>query len=75
MSAHSRKDNQRTIRNQKGRTMDDRMRAATCSRCATSCDPLEIFPGGVCLACWAASPQGRYLPTADELARAWGADR
>ena len=43
-----------------------------CKRCRTMTDALEIFPGNVCLSCWAASPAGRYIPTASELVNAWG---
>ena len=44
----------------------------TCTKCRGDVDPLEVFPGGVCLKCWALSPEGRYMPTGDELARMWG---
>lgn len=43
-----------------------------CKKCKATVDPLEVFPGTVCLSCWAASPEGRYVPTAQELVRAWG---
>jgi hypothetical protein len=44
----------------------------TCATCAATVDPLEVFPGGVCLACWAASPEGSRMPTADEVVALWG---
>lgn len=43
-----------------------------CTTCGTDTDRLEIFPGDVCITCWAASPAGRYLPTSDELIAMWG---
>lgn len=43
-----------------------------CTRCATPTDMLAVFPGGVCLTCWADSPEGRRMPTADELVAMWG---
>jgi hypothetical protein len=43
-----------------------------CSACKASIDPLEVFPGGVCLNCWAASPAGRKMVTAEELIAMWG---
>ena len=44
----------------------------TCTGCKAPTDPLEVFPGGVCLPCWAASPEGRRMPTAEELVQMWG---
>jgi hypothetical protein len=49
------------------------MRTTQCKRCSSVIDHLEVFPGNVCLTCWAASPAGRYIPTAQELSTAWGA--
>ena len=48
------------------------MAEVPCTKCSTMTDQLAIFPGGVCLACWAASPEGRRMPTADEVAGMWG---
>ena len=45
---------------------------APCTGCGTPTDRLAVFPGGVCLACWAQSPEGRRTPTADEVAGMWG---
>lgn len=45
---------------------------SACTRCGSDVDPLEVFPGGVCLPCWAVSPEGRRMPTADELVTMWG---
>lgn len=44
----------------------------TCKTCGKEVDPLEVFPGGRCLDCYADSPEGRYMPTANELTRMWG---
>lgn len=49
------------------------MTTTTCKTCKTVIDHLEAFPGNVCLTCWAASPAGRYIPTAHELSAAFGA--
>ena len=43
-----------------------------CRKCSTPTDRLELFPGGVCLNCWAQSPEGHRMPTADEVTRMWG---
>jgi hypothetical protein len=47
-------------------------RQVSCTKCGTGTDPLAVFPGGVCLACWAQSPEGRRMPTAGELTAMWG---
>lgn len=44
----------------------------TCTTCSTTIHPLEVFPGQVCLPCWAASPQGSKIPTAEEVIALWG---
>lgn len=46
-----------------------------CTSCGEEHDPLESFPGTVCLACWAKSPEGRRMPTGDEVAAMWGVRR
>jgi hypothetical protein len=46
--------------------------ATPCAGCQAPTGPLEMFPGGLCLACWAQTPEGRRMPTADELVRMWG---
>jgi len=43
-----------------------------CAGCGAGVDRLDVFPGGVCLSCWAVSPEGRRMPTADELTDMWG---
>jgi hypothetical protein len=47
----------------------------TCTKCGHDVDRLEIFPGGVCLACWSVSPEGRRMWSADELVAAFGGKR
>jgi hypothetical protein len=44
----------------------------TCSNCGKTMDELEAFPGHICLDCHAKTPEGRRMPTADELTRMWG---
>jgi len=48
------------------------MTAETCASCQSPVDRLEAFPGGLCLTCWADSPEGRRMPTAEELVAMWG---
>jgi hypothetical protein len=43
-----------------------------CTGCGTLTDPLAVFPGGVCLGCWAQSPEGCRMPAADEVVSLWG---
>jgi hypothetical protein len=43
----------------------------TCTKCAAKIDKLEVFPGTVCLPCWAASPAGQKVPTAEEVISFW----
>jgi hypothetical protein len=43
-----------------------------CATCGNETDRLELFPGDVCLTCWANSPEGRRMPTANELVAMWG---
>lgn len=48
------------------------MATFVCTKCQSRADALTMFPGTVCLPCWAASPEGRRMPTADEVVRMWG---
>ncbi len=48
------------------------MEDQTCTKCGATVDPLEVFPGTVCIGCHAASPEGRRMPTANELTAMWG---
>lgn len=43
-----------------------------CTSCGTLIGDLERFPGGVCVECHAKTPEGRRMPTADEVRGAWG---
>jgi hypothetical protein len=43
-----------------------------CTGCGNPVEALAVFPGGVCLDCWARSPEGRRMPTADEVTAMWG---
>ena len=42
-----------------------------CKACKAPTDPLEMFPGGVCLPCWAASEEGSKPLTAEKVAGMW----
>lgn len=43
-----------------------------CTQCRTPTDWLAVFPGGLCVNCYAVSPTGRRMPTAAEVVRMWG---
>ncbi len=48
-----------------------------CANCGKPVGELEVFPnvrgeGILCLGCYANSPEGRRMPTADEVTRMWG---
>jgi ribosomal protein L40E len=42
-----------------------------CNGCGKATDKLEIFPKQLCLDCYAESPEGKRMPTAEELVRMW----
>jgi hypothetical protein len=54
--------------------------SCTCSMCETSmcrtCGAdtakMDLFPGGVCMSCWAITPAGRQTVTAQEIVAMWG---
>ena len=50
----------------------DTPRTIYCTACDAAIDPLSVFPGGICLQCYADSPEGRRMPTADEVVAMWG---
>jgi hypothetical protein len=52
--------------------MDHAEDMSDCRQCGTPTDRLALFPGGVCLDCWAKSPEGQRMPTAGEIRRMWG---
>ncbi len=43
-----------------------------CTQCETQVNRLAIFPGGLCLECWAISPEANRQITAQELTQMWG---
>ena len=45
---------------------------ATCSSCGAQVDSLAVFPGGICVECYAKSPEGNRPLTADEIVSMWG---
>ena len=47
-------------------------RTHTCTVCGTTVSYLEVFPGPRCIDCYAVSPEGRRMPTAEELTAMWG---
>lgn len=48
------------------------MTTKPCTSCKAPVDRLEVFPGGVCPTCWAKSPEGSRMPTAEEVVALWG---
>ena len=44
-----------------------------CSKCASEIDPLAVFPEGLCVDCYAQTPEANRPITARELAQMWGA--
>ena len=45
---------------------------STCTKCAAEIDPLAVFPGGICVDCYAQTPEANQPITAAELAAMWG---
>jgi hypothetical protein len=43
-----------------------------CTNCKNEVDRLAVFPGGLCLECYAISPEANRIITAQELAQMWG---
>ena len=43
----------------------------TCTTCSSDLDPLEAFPGDICLTCYAKTPEANAPLTADGLADMW----
>jgi predicted nucleic acid-binding Zn ribbon protein len=43
-----------------------------CAACGGTFDVLEMFPGSVCVECFAASPDGQRMPSAAEVVAMWG---
>jgi hypothetical protein len=42
-----------------------------CAACGAPVGALEVFPGGICVDCYAQTPAGRRMPTAAELVAMW----
>lgn len=43
-----------------------------CTSCGKDMMEIDAFPGNVCLDCYADSPEGRRMPTAEEVVEMWG---
>jgi hypothetical protein len=43
-----------------------------CTVCHCEVHPLEVFPGPLCLACYAVTQEGAPMPTAEEIVAMWG---
>lgn len=43
-----------------------------CNTCRNEIDPLDVFPGGICLPCYEKTPEATAPLTADYIVRAWG---
>ena len=43
-----------------------------CSKCANEVHPLAVFPSGLCVDCYAQTPEANRPITARELAQMWG---
>ena len=48
------------------------MKLTTCTGCKVPTDVLDVFPGGLCVTCYANSPAGERMPTAAEVTVLWG---
>lgn len=48
------------------------MPTETCKGCQAETNTLEIFPGTLCLLCWAKTDEANRPITASELTRMWG---
>ena len=43
-----------------------------CATCRADVDDLAVFPGGLCLECFAKTPRGRAMWAADDIVAAFG---
>lgn len=48
------------------------MAAIICVTCHNEVHPLEVFPGPLCLTCYAKTQEDAPMPTADEIVAMWG---
>ena len=49
------------------------MSTIRCTNCQAIIDTLALFPGGICVDCYAVTPEANAPITAQQLARLWGA--
>jgi len=47
-------------------------KSATCKDCGKTVAPLDVFPGPLCMDCYAAAFDAKPLPSAQEIAAMWG---
>lgn len=43
-----------------------------CKKCLKPIDPLEVFPGGICVECFAETAEGKREVSGEELVAMWG---
>lgn len=53
-------------------TNDYDYEGAPCATCGELVHPLAVFPGGLCLACYAQTEEANAPITAEQLAEMWG---
>ena len=46
---------------------------ATCTSCTAEVSPLALFPGDICLDCYAVTPEANRPLTARDIRQMWGA--
>lgn len=44
----------------------------TCKTCKATVDPLAVFPGGICVECYAKTPEANAPHTAEDIVKMWG---
>lgn len=44
----------------------------TCAKCGAEIDALAVFPGGICVNCYAETAEANRPMTADEVSGMWG---
>lgn len=54
-------------------TTRERGRKMNCKQCKTEVHPYAIFPGEICVECYAKTEEANRPITAKELAQMWGA--
>lgn len=48
------------------------MSTLACKTCKGEIDPLAVFPGPLCLTCYAQTQEDVPMPTAEEVVAMWG---